>query len=334
MSRNLRIQNIMNSFAHINMHLFVFLATLTVLLTSVPMVYLMTKLFNESYSAFLLGASVFVPAVSAPPIFYKMITILNRLSYFQDKLHDAIEENKRKELMLYEQARFAFMGEMLSNISHQWRQPLNTINLAIFSAKTEAMQKKLSDERLMEIFDIIESNSHYLSNTVNDFKQFFQKRDTQELRRLADIIVEVQNVVNPILKYNSIILHIEKKSEGDVYITSPISQVILNLIGNSIDALKSVSQEKKEITLTCSTTHEMLEISCCDNGCGIDESIIKNIFDPYFTTKSKAQGTGIGLYMSRQIVEKMYEGRLVVSPHPTKTCFKMRLKYQTQREVE
>jgi len=332
MFKNLSIQNIVNTFTHINIHLFVFLATLSVLLTSIPIVYIIAKLFSEPYSTFLFGASIVVPGFIAPVIFYQITKMLNRLSQFQDKLHEATEENKKKELMLYEQARFAFMGEMLSNISHQWRQPLHTINLAIFSAKTEAMQKKLSDEHLMKIFDLIESNTHHLSNTIDDFKQFFQKRDTHELRTLDEILIEVQNVVSPILKYNSISLHVKNDCVEDVYLTSPISQVLLNLIGNSIDALKSVSQEKKEITINCSTMYNMLDISCCDNGCGIDDDIVQNIFDPYFTTKSKAQGTGIGLYMSRQIIEKMYEGRLVISPHSHSTCFKMRLKYQTQRE--
>ena len=323
---------ILKTLSRINTHLFVFLATLLTIVASIPIVYLIATLLHEPYSSFLLGISLILPIIIAPPVLYYVVRVSNRLEVFQTKLDKEIEENKKKELMLYEQARFAFMGEMLSNISHQWRQPLNTINLAIFSVKTDFMQNKLSDERLMEIFDMIESNTHYLSNTVEDFKQFFQKRDTQDLRTLDSILAEVQNVVAPVLKYNTISLHVEKKIEQDIYLASPISQVLLNLIGNSIDALKSVSQEKKEIILTCCITQEMLEISCCDNGCGIDESIIENIFNPYFTTKPKSQGTGIGLYMSRQIVEKMYEGRLVVEPNPSSTCFKMRLHYQTQKE--
>lgn len=324
---------IVQSFAHINLHLFVFLATLVVLVTSVPMAYLVALLFNEPYGAFIFVASIVVPGLMAPPIFYKMISMLNRLSQFQDKLNDAIEENKKKELMLYEQARFAFMGEMLSNISHQWRQPLNTINLAILAAKSEGIHHQISDERLNETFDLIEVNTHYLSNTVDDFKSFFQKKDTNVLRTLNNIIDEVQNVIAPILKYNSIILEIDNNITKDIYLASPISQVILNLIANSIDALKSVSQADKRVTIRCALSHDMLEIQCCDNGCGIDENIVKSIFDPYFTTKTKSQGTGIGLYMSKQIVEKMFEGLLVFSPesHPKLTCFKMRLHYHNQQ---
>lgn len=325
---------ILKRFININVHIFVVIGTLFVLSCSVPMVYTIAYIFDEPYSKFLFGASLMVPMTIAPFLLYNIMKIMHRLSDFQKQLHSAVEENKEKELMLYEQARFAFMGEMLSNISHQWRQPLNTINLAILAAKAEGIHQQISEKRLNETFDMIEVNTHYLSNTVDDFKSFFMKKNINELRTLDNIFDEVRNVIAPVLKYNSIALEIENNTTGDVYLVSPISQVILNLIANSIDALKSLSQSEKKITITCLLSDDMLEIQCCDNGPGIDDTIKKSIFDPYFTTKSKAQGTGIGLYMSRQIVEKMFEGHLALSSENDSglTCFKMYLNYHTQKE--
>ncbi len=326
------IKKLFKSFSNINIYQFVISATLLVIISSMPMVYIITKIFDEPYSVFLFSASIAIPSLIAPPIFYNVIKMMNHLSSFQKELNIAIEENKKKELMLYEQARFAFMGEMLSNISHQWRQPLNTINLAIFSAKMEFENKNLSDKKLLDTFNLIESNTLHLSDTIDDFKQFFQQKNTQELKLLSDIIEEVQNVVSTILHYDDISLEIYTDKIENVYLYSSISQVILNLIANSIDALKVVQKDNKKIIINYSIIDDIIKIRCCDNGCGIDDAIVKNIFDPYFTTKEKSQGTGIGLYMSRQIIQKFFDGELVVVPHSTYTCFEIRVNYKKQKE--
>jgi len=330
------MKNFISKLTNINIYLFIFLASTVVVVVSVPLVYLFASLLSEPYTRFVFYASVLVPGSMAPPVFYLFITMSNRLNHYQEQLNAEVEENKRKELMLYEQARFAFMGEMLSNISHQWRQPLNTINLAILSAKAEGIHKKLSDKRMMEIFDLIEVNTHYLSSTVDDFKSFFQKKNTHEYQTLNAILDEVQSVILPILKYHSITLIVKQEVKQEIYLNTPLSQVILNLIGNSVDALKAVSHANKEVTLTCKISHGMLEMSCCDNGSGISDEIRAHIFDPYFTTKPKSQGTGIGLYMSRQIVEKMFEGRLELLPasNAAETCFKMRLHYHDEKRKQ
>lgn len=331
---NETLQRYLDRFLQISVSAVVLLGTLIVIIISIPLLYVMSWLFNEPYSRFLFEASIVLPVSIAPLVLYNVVKISNRSIYFQKELQEAVEENKRKELLLYEQARFAFMGEMLSNISHQWRQPLNTINLAILSAKTEMACQTLSDKRLSETFDLIETNSHYLSTTIDDFKSFFQKKNVQKVREFESIIQEVKSVIAPILKYHSITLIIDNYLQQPIYLASPISQVLLNLIGNSVDALKKVSASDKQIKLTCKLSHEMLELSCCDNGMGIDDEVKPHIFDPYFTTKPKAQGTGIGLYMSRQIVEKMFDGRLMLAPLEDSdgTCFKMRLSYQNEKK--
>jgi signal transduction histidine kinase len=333
---NATLQRYFDNLIAISVPFFVVVGTLIVITVSVPLLYIMAWLFQEPYGWFLFGASVVLPALITPVVLCNVVKISNRSIHFQKELENAVEENKRKELLLYEQARFAFMGEMLSNISHQWRQPLNTINLAIFSAKTEMACQKLSDKHLNETFDLIETNSHYLSNTIDDFKSFFQKKNIHELRQLEDIMHEVQSVIAPILKYHTIKLVINNHLETPLYLASPISQVLLNLIGNSVDALKSVSGSDKQIRLTCKLSHEMLEVSCCDNGLGISDDVKPHIFDPYFTTKPKSQGTGIGLYMSRQIVEKMFKGRLVLAASEDSiwTCFKMRLQYYNEKRSD
>ncbi len=311
-------------FQQMNTMLVVLIGTSIIVVLSVPIVYAFTYLFGQTYSFFILISSILLPLMLTPLALFFMIHILQHLHYFKDALSESIEENRKKDLLLYEQARFAFMGEMLSNISHQWRQPLHTINLAILSSKTEFIKESFDLEKITSNLDVIEANTHYLSKTIDDFKTFFQKKDTARVCPLGEILDEVQSVATPIFEYNTITFTIECSDAKQVMLYAPLSQVLLNLISNSVDALKASKDFPKQIHLTCNTVGKELHIRCCDNGVGIEMVHQSRIFDPYFSTKSRAQGTGIGLYMSRQIIEKMFEGTLKLeSTASGKTCFHM-----------
>ena len=240
-------------------------------------------------------------------------------------MQDQIESCRQKDVILFEQARFALMGEMLANISHQWKQPLNTINLAVISART---QEDIPDS-LERNFDIMEDNVNYLANTINDFLSFFDKKTYSEIRCLEDIIKEVQSIVGVHVQNKKIDFVIDtSKVQGRVLMASSISQILLNFVNNAKDALESINRDRK-IVMFFSTTKDGLEILCCDNGSGIDRQIKEKIFDPYFTTKSKTQGTGIGLYMSKQIVQKVFLGDISIDPSKKanefgmNTCFSL-----------
>jgi len=161
-------------------------------------------------------------------------------------------------------------------------------------------------------FDIIEDNVNYLASTIDDFMSYFDKKTHSEVRYLENIITEIKSIANASVKNSgvelSIVMNVDSKK---LKIASSISQILLNLINNAKDALKN-TKEPKKITLTFSMHSNSLIISCCDNGSGIDPAIKEQIFNPYFTTKSKSQGTGIGLYMSRQIIQKSFNGTIKV----------------------
>jgi len=298
--------------------------TFFVLLSSIPLVYFFSVLLGAEYTTFMFIVSIALPILLTPPIIIVFIRFTKHLTYFKKHLEEEIEENKKKDVMLFEQARFVLMGEMMANISHQWKQPLNTINLAVFTAKTS----NPSEKALSKYFDIMEDNVNYLAATIDDFMSFFDKKTHLEIRNLDNIIKEITSIIQVHIENRGIDLEIEvEKQTGDIMIASSISQVVLNLLNNAKDAFTE-DIKKKNIILKFTTTKKGLVIECCDSGKGIDEEIKDKIFDPYFTTKEKSQGTGIGLYMSKQIVQKVFSGTIEVNARCTfrqgcknTTCF-------------
>ena len=309
-------------------------STLFVLAGSVPLVYLASVIAGEEYTKFLFVISVVLPLILTPIVTKLLVRLAENLAFVQDKLQEEIEQNRQKDLVMFEQARFVLMGEMLANISHQWKQPLNTINLALLNMKLEQQHLENADEN----FTIIEENVNYLASTINDFMSFFDKRTHSEIKPLQEIIREIHSVIDAHIRNKNIELEIvADESYGRVKIASSITQVVLNFINNAKDALKLA--EHKNIYVHFLTNEYGVEIECCDTGVGLDEEIKEKIFEPYFTTKNKTQGTGIGLYMSKQIVNKVFNGDIGISrreasrsnlyPHDNrgKTCFYIALPY-------
>lgn len=313
----------------------VLVVTMIVLAGSVPIVYLFTSFFKEEYTFFLFMLSGFLPLILTPPVIMVLLRVTKDLRYFKKELAKEIEKNKQQDIILFEQARFVLMGEMLANISHQWKQPLNTIGLSIVTLKTSENCPDTAER----YFDIMENNVNYLASTIDDFMSFFDKKTNLEKKSLEFIVKEIDSIVSTHISHAGIDLKIEvDDSFGKILIASSISQVVLNLINNAKDAIAK-DAPFKEIKVQFITNEFGLEIECCDTGKGISEEIQDKIFDPYFTTKEKSQGTGIGLYMSKEIVQKVFDGRVNVSSrsssrsilHPSdnsnKTCFYIALPY-------
>ena len=308
----------------------VFLGTFLVLSGSIPIVYLASIVGCVEYNGFLLSISIVLPLLLAPIAILFVIKLTMNLAHVKEHLSHEIEESKAKDVLLYEQARFALMGEMLANISHQWKQPLNTINLAVINARMQSLHESSSDSN----FDIIEDNVNYLASTINDFMSYFDKRTHSEIRSLEDIVVEIKSIAGSSVKHSGVELFFDIKTKNKkLKIASSISQIILNLINNAKDALAGIKSEK-EITITFLLEETNLIISCCDNGKGIEDKIKEQIFNPYFTTKEQSQWTGIGLYMSRQITDKFFNGELILEQINSKTCFKVTIPYGKNCYIE
>ncbi len=224
-----------------------------------------------------------------------------------------LEELRKKDKLILQQSRMAQMGEMLSMIAHQWRQPLAAISATSASIEVKAALNTLNNDVAQEKARDIATFSQHLSNTIDDFRDFFKPNKKKVETSYCEILQSVLMIIGSSIKNKNITL-VKEYGCQDKFITysNELKQVILNLTKNAEDVL--LEQEIENPTITIRTHKEnnkyILEIS--DNAGGIPEDIIDKIFDPYFSTKVKKNGTGLGLYMSKTIIEKHCGGEISV----------------------
>jgi signal transduction histidine kinase len=229
------------------------------------------------------------------------------------KIESAKVREKDKQMM--QQARFAAMGEMIGNIAHQWRQPLSAINSTSSSMKLQLQLGIATDEEVNESYEKIMNYVDFLNQTIEDFRGFFMEDKEIIEFDMSETIEKSLTITSAVYKDNDINLLFSKEADNlrCKGLPSELSQVFLNILNNAKDALISNKVEKKFVKITYAKEAGENVIYIHDNAGGIPENIIEKIFDPYFTTKHQAQGTGIGLYMSKDIVEKHLGGALNVS---------------------
>ena len=231
---------------------------------------------------------------------------------YTKKIEKQIDENIKKDRILAYQSKMVAMGEMIGNIAHQWRQPLSTISTITTGIKFQRDMGIVNTELENNAMERINKHVQYLSETIDDFRNFFEpnkeanKFKIDELFKKAFDLIEVQNA-----KKN--ITFIKEIESIEVFtLENELLQVLINILTNASDALDKV-ENKKYIFISTKIKDEEIVIEIKDNGIGIDDAIIAKIFEPYFTTKNKAQGTGIGLFMSQQIIIKHLKGSIKVA---------------------
>ncbi len=237
----------------------------------------------------------------------------SEFKYILSSLID-ISEVKEKDNILFQQSKMAAMGEMLANIAHQWRQPLSAISTASSGLKIQNAVGVINKEDLDSSLDLIKNTSLYLSNTIEDFRNFFNPENKEKIEIEVDtLITQALNLLSAQFKNKKIKVIKDIENINLKILRNELIQVILNLLNNSRDALTQIdSIEKKLIFIKVKKEDKYAVISIKDNAGGIDEKIINRVFEPYFTTKHKAQGTGIGLYMVDEIVKKHMNGEIKV----------------------
>lgn len=235
-------------------------------------------------------------------------------SNLEKRVQEEIKKNEINTQRLLQQSRLAQMGEMISMIAHQWRQPLSAIsattnNLIIKMMIEGKVNKELFDSELK----LVSEYSQYLSSTIDDFRNFFKTDKEKKTFDLNLVIEKSLQIIKTSLKSNEIEAktYLEPNIKINSY-PSELQQVILNILKNSEDALLEKDIENKRITIQTFMKEDKATIKIDDNGGGIDESIINRIFDPYFSTKNKKDGTGLGLYMSKIIINDHCNGSLKV----------------------
>jgi len=239
----------------------------------------------------------------------KEIEALNK--NLEQRVNEEVEKNREKDRQLLQQSRMAQMGEMMAMIAHQWRQPLAAISATSASIELKASLDKLDNDTAQQKAHDISAFSQHLSKTIDDFRDFFKPNKKKTETTYDALIASVLNIIGISIRNKNIEL-IQELNCHDSFITYPneLKQVILNLMKNAEDALLEKKTENPYIKI--STYNEdgkyILEVS--DNAGGIPEEIMGNIFDPYFSTKIKKEGTGLGLYMSETIIEEHCGGKL------------------------
>ncbi|QKF65906.1 Cache sensor-containing signal transduction histidine kinase [Arcobacter venerupis] len=240
---------------------------------------------------------------------------LKELNIFLEKtVSDEISKNDEKNLALFQQNKMAAMGEMIGNIAHQWRQPLSVITTIASSLKLKkeygVLDDKENEESLVHIID----TATYLSNTIDDFRYYFSPNNEKNLFNTKVFSTRCINMVS-IDSFNKHIEIIKNIEELSVYtFENELSQVVINILNNAKDELCKVENEKERlIFIDMYKEDKSLIIKIKDSAGGIKDEIIDRIFEPYFTTKHKSKGTGIGLYMSQEIIVKHINGTIEVS---------------------
>lgn len=243
------------------------------------------------------------------------------LQELNDTLHlriqKEVKESQKKDQIMYQQARLASMGEMIGNIAHQWRQPLNALMLLIQAFRVKSQNGKLTQDFIdAQVSDGLRI-AKQMSNTIEDFRNFFNLSCSKESFNLKEVLENSVSLIKVFLQQNEITLILECEENIEIFgYKSALSQVILNLIKNSEDVLKEREIAQGEIKILASVLdgkqQGYVKILLLDNGGGIEPNNMEKIFEPYFTTKHKSVGTGIGLYMSKQIIEKQMQGSIEV----------------------
>jgi PAS domain S-box-containing protein len=259
----------------------------------------------------------------------KLLASNSELTELKEKLEKEVEtrvsELREKDLLMIRQSRQAAMGEMIGNIAHQWRQPLNSIAVIIQDLLEAWDFNELNREYLKEKIDLSMSVLHHMSNTIDDFRDFFSpnKQAAQ-----FDIDVQIKKTLNILQDmYSNLGIKIEanlNKCQVTSY-AREFSQVLINILNNAKDALQEqkVTDPVIKVDLYCDDGYAIIDIK--DNGGGIDPSILEKVFDPYFTTKQSSVGTGVGLYMSKTIVEKHMKGEISAANESDGAIFRIRL---------
>ncbi len=234
------------------------------------------------------------------------------------------QDVEHKNIMLVQQNKLVSMGEMIANIAHQWRQPLNTLGLLIQKMgiyyKQGLLDMQTIDDNIFEAMELMNG----MSETIDDFRNFFCNERVLEHFDIYEAILKSVTIIKPVLDSKNIKFVIQ--TQGEHVITgykNEFFQVMLNLLNNATEALVIDKIEVPKITVNIAHKDSHIDICICDNANGISYTNIDKIFDPYFTTKEN--GTGLGLYMSKIIIEEHMKGKIMVKNSVFGTIFTIRL---------
>ena len=248
-----------------------------------------------------------------------------------ERVHDAVAELRQKDDLLLHQSRLAAMGELLQSIAHQWRQPLNNVAAYLQGMQFLKSRGELSDGEMDRDIAAVLDILHYMSKTIDDFRNFFRADRTAQVFEVAELVRRAVNLVSSSLANANITVQFhEQASPWAQGQPNEFAQSLVNILYNARDVLVERPIAEPLITITVSQTADRSLVTVQDNGGGIAAEIMPKLFTPYFTTKGPAHGTGIGLYMSKMIIERNMRGTLTCSNTATGAAFCIALPLPTE----
>jgi len=296
----------------------------------------------SSYSVYRATGAFYVGAESDNIINYNLFVLAHIATVFvtgvlfeerrkyEKTLHQMIkkevDKNRKQQLLMLQQNRLAQMGEMINMIAHQWRQPLNHLSLINQTLCYQYSNHKLNDEKMEDFKEKSNKTIVQMSSTIDDFRNFFKPDKMKTSFCVNDVIAHVLDIAAPMFRHKSIQAVFEDKARYDAYgFPNELGQSILNIVNNAQDALLEKEIETKYIEILLFAQEDTIILSIYDNAGGISEAILDKVFDPYFSTKNSKNGTGLGLYISKIIIEEHMHGKLLVSNKKDGACFKIYL---------
>lgn len=244
-----------------------------------------------------------------------------------EAIEEQIDESKRQEAIMAHQSRLAIMGEMINNIAHQWKQPLNAVGVMAQELKM-ACSLGITDQKY--IGDIIEDSINqikYMSNTIDDFRNFFSPNKKKTFFTIESVVLKASSFLSGVFKNNNIFFSVKDVEDVNIYgYENEFLQVLLNVLSNSKDALieNKIADPHIIVSIRKVDSYGILKIE--DNGGGIRKDVLERVFEPYFTTKEFDKGSGIGLYMSKMIIEEHMQGELSIASSGGNTTVTIKLK--------
>ncbi len=231
----------------------------------------------------------------------------------EERVTEEIRKQQKQEQLLIQQSKLAAMGEMIGNIAHQWRQPLNALSLVLQNINFAYEMDDLSEEFMHKSMDKANLLTNTMSKTIDDFRNFFKPNKQEVEFFISDTIKNAISLIESTFQHHNIT--IESKINDDANIKgfpNEFSQVVLNILNNAKDAIIENNIGSGKVLINVEKIDNKATISVIDNAGGIPNDILEKVFNPYFTTKEEGKGTGIGLYMSKNIIETNMNGKLLV----------------------
>jgi signal transduction histidine kinase len=268
--------------------------------------------FKNSAKQIIKYAVILIIILLLCSIYFSKI-LQRKFEMYKKEINQHLKENNKQQNLIAYQSKMAAMGEMIGNIAHQWRQPLSTITTTATGLKLQKEMNILDEEFLLKGLEGINNSAQYLSQTIDDFRNFFKSDNKMETFSIKIAIKKTLSLLDVQFRNKDIKIIQELEEIKLKNYENQLIQVIINLLNNAKDEFErgNINHEKL-ILIKCYKEDSKVIIQIQDNAGGIPQEIITRVFEPYFTTKHQSQGTGIGLFMSNEIITKNMNGNIEV----------------------